>query len=91
LESIKNYLKFGYILKPSSGRSVATLVISNKEVINKIIKLCNEIPLLGAKNKDFIDFKFAYSLYFNKEHLNLIGLNKTVKLAQSMNSGRKFD
>jgi len=91
LESIKNYLNCGYILKPSSGRSIATLVFSNTESINKIIQICNEIPLLGAKQRDFIDFKFAYSLYLNKEHLNSTGLNKIVKIAQGMNSGRKFD
>jgi LAGLIDADG endonuclease len=91
LDFIKKFLKCGDVLKPSSGRSVATLVFSDKIGINKIIQLCNEIQLLGSKKKDFIDFCKVYNLFLNKEHLNSSGLNKIVKIVRGMNLGRKFD
>jgi hypothetical protein len=76
LNQIKDKLNCGYILKPSTGRNVATLVFSNKESINKIIDLCNKNTLLGSKKIDFLDFCKAYKLFLNKEHLNPIGLTK---------------
>jgi hypothetical protein len=91
LDSIKNILNCGYIIKPSSGRNVATLVFSDKIGINKIIQLCNENTLLGSKNKDYLDFCKAYNMFLNKEHLNLTGLQKIIKIARGMNSGRKYD
>jgi hypothetical protein len=91
LESIKNVINSGYILKPSTGRNVATLVFSDKVGINKLIQLCNEFPLLGSKNKDCLDFCKAYNLFLKKEHFNSTGLQEIIKIARGMNSGRKFD
>ena len=91
LNKIKQKLNCGYILNPSKGRNVATLVFSNNDSINKIIDLCNKNILLGSKKKDFLDFCKGYKMYLNKEHLNIIGLQKIINLSRGMNSGRKFD
>jgi len=91
LESIKNVINSGYILKPSTGRNVATLVFSDKVGINKIIQLCNEFPLLGSKKKDCLDFCKAYNLFIKKERFNSTGLQEIIIIARGMNSGRRFD
>jgi hypothetical protein len=91
LNGIKDFLNCGYILKPSKGRNVVTLIFYDRLGINKIIKICKEIPLLGAKKKYFLDFSKAYNLYLNKKHLNSTGFKEIVKIAHSINSRRKFD
>lgn len=60
LDSIKNMLGNGILIKPNINRSVATLSFNNKEAISLIIKICNENHLHGAKNLDFLDFCKGY-------------------------------
>lgn len=70
LEAIKNMLGQGIFIKPSPNRNVATLAFSpfyilkkgRKEAINLIIQMCNENPLQGAKQLDFLDFCKGYSI-----------------------------
>jgi hypothetical protein len=91
LEAIKNMLGQGILIKPSPNRNVATLAFYRKEAINLIIQICNENPLQGAKQLDFLDFCKGYSMVTNKDYLDPIGITKLVSIVKGMNAGRKFD
>lgn len=45
----------------------------------KIIPFFNKYPVLGVKQKDFLDFKRVAELISNKAHLTLLGLEEIKK------------
>lgn len=55
---------------------------------NKIIKYFDEYHLQSNKQIYFLKWRKAYVLIQNKDHLNEIGINKLIKLKNSMNSAQ---
>jgi hypothetical protein len=70
--------------------NIALLQIKNNlDIEKKIIPFFNEYPILGVKSLDFSDFKKVAELVKSKEHLNIEGLNKIIKIAKVMNLDRE--
>lgn len=73
----------------TESNNTSLLQIKNKfDIENKVIPFFNEYPILGVKRLDFEDFKKVAELVKNKEHLNVEGLNKIIKIAEGMNLDR---
>lgn len=56
---------------------------------NKVIKYFDEYHLQSNKYINYLKWRKAYVLIQNKDHLNEIGINKIIKLKNSMNSFNK--
>lgn len=56
---------------------------------NKVIKYFDEYHLQSNKYINYLKWRKAYILIQNKNHLNEIGINKIIKLKNSMNSFNK--
>lgn len=57
-------------------------------VVENVIPLFEEFPILGAKAKDFEDFKEAAELVKSKAHLTKEGLDKILLIKSRMNFKR---
>jgi len=71
--------------------NTALLQIKNNSYIeDKVLPFFTKYPVLGVKQTDFEDFKRVAELVKNKEHLNVEGLNKIVKITEGMNLRREW-
>lgn len=88
LESFSQILGCGsYSIKESTG--VGTFLVSGiNDILNKVIPLFEEYPILGVKAKDFEDFKSASILIKSKAHLTQEGLDKILLIKAKMNTKR---
>ena len=59
-------------------------------IVNKIIPLFEECPILGVKAKDFEDFKEASNIIKSKAHLTREGLDKILLVKSRMNTKREL-
>jgi hypothetical protein len=66
------------------------LVTGFDNILNKVIPLFEEYPILGVKAKDFEDFKEASILIKSKVHLTGEGLNKILLIKSIMNTKREI-
>jgi hypothetical protein len=57
-------------------------------ILDKVIPIFDENPILGIKAKDFEDFKEASVLIKNKAHLTPEGLDKIILIKSRMNTKR---
>jgi hypothetical protein len=57
-------------------------------IVNNIIPFFKEYPILGAKAKDFEDFKEASLIVKSKGHLTKEGLDKIILIKSRMNFKR---
>ena len=99
LKGMANYLNLLYFNEVNKEVSIhcneinntALLQIkNNSDIYNKVIPFFNEYPILGIKQSDLEDFKRVSELVKNKEHLNIDGLNKIIKITEGMNLNRKW-
>lgn len=68
---------------------IGTFAVSNFSfIVENIIPLFEEYPILGAKAKDFEDFKEASVLIKSKAHLTKEGLDKIILIKSRMNFKR---
>ncbi len=60
------------------------VVTKFSDIVEKIIPFFNKYPLLGVKQKDFLNFKLVASIISDKKHLTEEGLSqiKEIKLAK---------
>ena len=56
-----------------------------------LINYLNKLPLIGIKKLDFNDWKSAYNLIKNKEHLTDLGRETIKNLKSKMNSKRNVN
>lgn len=63
-------------------------VLNFSQIVENIIPLFEEYPILGAKSKDFEDFKEASVLIKSKAHLTKEGLDKILLIKSRMNFKR---
>jgi len=76
---------FSIVEKSGIGR----FAVSNfSHVVENVIPLFEEFPILGAKAKDFEDFKEAAELVKSKAHLTKEGLDKILLIKSRMNFKR---
>ena len=70
--------------------AVYFVVVSFKDIFEKIIPLFDKYPIKGVKALDFCDFKRIANLMYNKEHLTEQGLSKIQSIKLNMNLLRKL-
>ena len=88
LDSIKKTLKMGNVYANNSRNSCSFVIGSEKE-LSELIKLFDGFPLNGVKILDFIDFKEAFLLYFNRRGtISEDLIKKLLKLKEGLNRGR---
>lgn len=86
LEKIQNYFQVGNLFISSKG-DICCFRIQSPKDLKIIINHLDLYPLKTQKLSDYILFKEALNLIFNKEHLTLPGLLKIVAIKSSMNLG----
>lgn len=88
LKDIAIYLNTGRYYKSPTRNEGQYLITIFSDINNKLIPFLKEYPLLGVKQKDFLDFVKIAKLIESKTHLTDEGLD-TIKLIQSnINSKR---
>ena len=85
LENIKIYFGVGVISK--HGENLCNYSIKSIKDIQKVINHFDKFPLKTKKIKDYKNFKKAYYIIINKEHLTKQGLDLLVSIKSSMNLG----
>jgi len=73
-----------------SNKTCLLQIKSNSDIENKIIPFFKEYPILGVKALDFEDWCKVAELLKNKEHLNMDGLDKIIKITEGINLNRKW-
>ena len=86
LEQIKAYFGVGTVYVRTNRNSAIYYVIG-KDLIKVIIPHFSKFPLITQKQADFLLFKQIVELMNQKEHLNIEGLQKILRLKASMNTG----
>ena len=88
LNHIKETLKIGNVYANGSRNSCSFVVGSEKQ-LRELIKILDSFPLNGIKYLDFLDFKEAFLLYFNRNKvISEDLLKKLLKLKEGINKGR---
>nr|YP_009261991.1 LAGLIDADG endonuclease [Chrysoporthe austroafricana]AMX22066.1 LAGLIDADG endonuclease [Chrysoporthe austroafricana] len=90
MESFVDFIGCGsFSIAEKSG--IARFTVSNfSKIVDVIIPIFEEYPVLGEKAKDFKDFKEVSVLIKSKAHLNSEGLNKILLIKSNMNFKREL-
>uniref|UniRef100_UPI00211461E4 hypothetical protein n=1 Tax=Aspergillus sclerotioniger TaxID=319627 RepID=UPI00211461E4 len=89
MESIVNYLDCGRSYSASKCNEVYFITSTFNEISEKIIPLFAKYPLLGCKQKDYLDWVKVAELIKSKDHLTETGLAKIKVIKSNMNSKRE--
>jgi LAGLIDADG endonuclease len=91
LKSIQKFLGCGKIYEKSPDKSnvLTFTVYSRRTIFEKILPLIDKHPLLSSKQNDYKLFREIVIRMQNKEHHNIEGFHRIVKLAFSMNAHGK--
>lgn len=86
LKKLQSFFKCGSIY---SARNEALYVVENlNDIKEKIIPFFDSHNLIGKKWKDYLLWKKAAKLFFEKQHHSLDGLKKIEKIRENMNPHR---
>lgn len=93
MESLISYFGCGniYLHKKESGIILDFRIVKFKYIIEKLIPLFENNPILGVKALDFADFCKVAELMKNKAHLTKEGLDQIHRIKVGMNRGRVVD
>lgn len=91
LKNIVTYLNLGRYYKSPTRPEGQYLVTKFSDISNKVIPLINEYPLLGVKNRDYLDFVQIAELIKSKDHLTKEGIKKIMLIKNNMNSKRTYE
>lgn len=89
LQKIVNYLGCGHYREITKNCDGKFEVESLKDINNKIIPFFDKYPLVGAKAKDYFDFKEVAELMKKGAHLTPEGVEKIKQIKLRMNRARK--
>ena len=85
--TIRDYLACGVIEEISTRPNTIHLVVSRQDdILNKIVPIFKENPLITKKSKDFYYFSKVCYLMNNKEHLTEKGYNKILLIKTLKNN-----
>ena len=88
IKSLVTYLGCGnYYFHAGAGDLV---VQKYSDIEEKIIPFFNKYPILGVKQKDFLDFKQVVELMKSNAHKTPEGLDKIREIKSGMNRGRSW-
>lgn len=82
------YLNCGRICEASTRNEIYFLVSVYSDIVEKIIPLFKEYPLIGVKKKDYLDFFKVAKLMKTKKHLTDEGLKEILIIKNNMNKNR---
>lgn len=85
-ESDNTEITYKYIF--ISDKSVQIKISNFSDIEYKIIPFFNKYPLEGTKQLDFEDYKEAFEIIKNKEHLTHEGFKKILAIKARMNDNR---
>jgi hypothetical protein len=88
LKSIQKFLGCGKIYEKSPDKSnvLTFTVYSRRTIYEKIIPFLDKHPLISSKQNDYKIFREIVLAMQNREHNNIEGFHKIVKLAFKMNA-----
>ena len=87
-ESFIDYLNCGKIYIPSTRNEINFFISVYSDIIEKIIPIFEEYPLIGVKKEYYRDFVKVAELIKSKEHLTEEGIKKIEEIKNNMNSNR---
>jgi len=87
LKSLISYFGCGYYSARTNKLAGDLIVTKLSDIIEKIIHFFNKYPIIGAKAKDFEDFKRVAELMKNGAHLTSEGLDQIRLIKAGMNRG----
>jgi len=88
IESFIDYLGCGKIYEPLGRNEIYFHIMTFSDIIEKIIPIFNEYPIIGVKKEDYLDFVKVAELIKSKDHLTKEGIKKIEKIINNMNSKR---
>jgi len=92
IESIQEFFGgIGYLSKLNNSSAVEFRVSTLKDLVDVILPHFDNYPLITKKHSDYLLFKQIVLLMLNKEHSTLEGIQKTVNLRASLNTGLSKD
>lgn len=89
LEMMKLYFECGTMRRDYSDKTLKFEVRSLSNLVEKIIPHFEKFPLYSSKQKSFEIFKDVCLRMESKEHHNKEGIEEIIRLAQSINKGRR--
>jgi len=91
LLKIKEFFNCGRINIDNSKTETLKFVVTNiNDLMNKVLPHFDNFPLKSSKYLNYIDFKEAVFLMYNKEHFTSNGINKLKGVKTGMNKSRTF-
>jgi hypothetical protein len=84
--NLVKYLNCGRVIE--NGSKTKFYIAKFSDILSILIPLFEKYPILGVKAKDFEGFREITELMKKKEHLNLEGLSRILKIKGSMNKSR---
>lgn len=88
MKSLVGYLGCGRNNNPPRGSVEDFVVEKLSDITEKIIPFFDKYPLLGAKSRDYTDFKKVAMIMKDKGHLTEEGLEQIRLIKSGMNWGR---
>jgi len=92
IQSIQEFFGgIGYLSKLNNSSTVEFRVSTLKDLVDVILPHFDNYPLITKKHSDYLLFKQIVLLMLNKEHNTLEGIQKTVNIRASINTGLSKD
>lgn len=88
MENLIRFLGCGRCSLASTRKEVNFIVSTYSDISKIIIPLFQKYPLLGIKQKDFLDFSEVADIIKSKDHLTKEGLAKIMDIKNKMNQRR---
>ena len=88
IEVLRNYFGSGVIEKHTQFPAVTLVIVKFSDIIEKVIPFFESYPLIGIKQKDFLDWCKIAILMKDKLHLTPEGLNVIRNIKNGMNNSR---
>ena len=88
IQLIIKYFKSGVLEKHTQFPAVTLVIVKFSDLIEKIIPFFELYPLIGIKQKDFLDWCKIARLMNDGSHLTIEGLNLIRQIKDGMNKGR---
>ena len=88
IEVLRNYFGSGVIEKHTQFPAVTLVIVKFSDIIEKVIPFFESYPLIGIKQKDFLDWCKIAKLMKDKLHLTPEGLNVIRNIKNGMNNSR---
>ena len=88
IETLTKYFGSGVIEKHTQFPAVTLVIVKFSHILEKVIPFFELYPIIGIKQKDFIDWCFVARLMNDGSHLTIEGLKLILTIKEGMNKGR---